>query len=98
MKKIFLTLLIPLLCAACTGVEDSGLVPESFETELANEPTAENPEIVNGTKLNTTSGNPDDVDLDSIPDESDNCPTVSNTDQTDLNDDAVGDACADSSN
>lgn len=38
-----------------------------------------------------------DVDGDGVPDESDNCPTVPNADQTDLNGDGHGDACVDTS-
>ena len=34
-----------------------------------------------------------DMDEDSIPDESDNCPTVANTDQLDMDEDGEGDAC-----
>ena len=36
-----------------------------------------------------------DTDGDGIPDDSDNCPTVPNADQTDLNEDGFGDACVD---
>ena len=36
-----------------------------------------------------------DQDQDGIPDDSDNCPEVSNTDQLDLDDDGLGDACDD---
>lgn len=36
---------------------------------------------------------PGDGDGDGVPDESDNCPTVANPDQTDLNNDGFGDAC-----
>lgn len=36
---------------------------------------------------------PPDVDGDGIPDESDNCPTVANPDQSDLDDDHIGDVC-----
>ena len=38
-------------------------------------------------------GTPIDTDGDGVPDSSDNCPGVSNTDQTDTDGDAVGDAC-----
>lgn len=41
-------------------------------------------------------GDPDS-DGDGVPDVSDNCPTVPNADQTDLNGDGYGDACVDSS-
>ena len=34
-----------------------------------------------------------DVDADGVPDDSDNCPTVSNLDQVDLDADGLGDAC-----
>ncbi|MBL9003319.1 MAG: thrombospondin type 3 repeat-containing protein [Myxococcales bacterium] len=36
---------------------------------------------------------PPDVDTDGIPDASDNCPKIGNTDQADLDRDGVGDAC-----
>jgi len=36
---------------------------------------------------------PTDTDGDGVPDESDNCPTVPNTDQTDTDGDVIGDAC-----
>ncbi|MGA7370094.1 MAG: YncE family protein [Nitrososphaeraceae archaeon] len=36
---------------------------------------------------------PKDSDDDGFPDESDNCPTVPNIDQTDTDDDGIGDAC-----
>jgi YVTN family beta-propeller protein len=36
---------------------------------------------------------PTDTDGDGFPDESDNCPTVPNTDQTDTDGDGIGDAC-----
>jgi len=38
-----------------------------------------------------------DADNDGVPDSSDNCPTVPNADQTDLNGDGHGDACVDPS-
>jgi hypothetical protein len=34
-----------------------------------------------------------DADYDGVPDDSDNCPTVSNPDQTDLDSDGIGDPC-----
>jgi alpha-tubulin suppressor-like RCC1 family protein len=36
---------------------------------------------------------PDDNDGDGVPDEIDNCPTVANTDQTDADNDGIGDVC-----
>jgi UDP-3-O-[3-hydroxymyristoyl] glucosamine N-acyltransferase len=41
--------------------------------------------------LRPTSSN--DTDSDGVPDTEDNCPTVANTDQTDVNGDGFGDAC-----
>lgn len=38
-------------------------------------------------------GSPGDADGDGVADEDDNCPTVANPDQTDANEDGVGDAC-----
>ena len=37
----------------------------------------------------------EDVDGDSVPDASDNCPTIHNPDQADTNNDGIGDACDD---
>ena len=41
-------------------------------------------------------GSPDDEDGDGVPDETDNCPTVSNPTQADVDRDRIGDACDDS--
>jgi hypothetical protein len=81
---------ILLLTSACTGTEElEEQASENFAIELADDS-----ETVNGMKLN--SDKIDDIDLDSIPDETDNCPTVSNPEQVDSNDDGIGDACSDS--
>jgi hypothetical protein len=94
MKKLLLMIIlaIPLLSSACLGTDDSPSTdPENFPTQLADESSAEESQIINGMKLNGTK--PDDIDLDSVPDESDNCPTISNPDQTDSNADGIGDIC-----
>lgn len=92
---LMIALIIPVLSSACLGTEDSTPGdPENFAIQLANESGTEETQIVNGMKLNATK--PDDIDLDSIPDESDNCPTISNPDQIDSNADGIGDACVES--
>jgi hypothetical protein len=40
-----------------------------------------------------TGSPPPDADSDGVPDSSDNCPAVANTDQTDTDGDGIGDAC-----
>ena len=42
-----------------------------------------------------TAATPSDTDGDGVPDGSDNCPTVANPNQTDINGDGFGDACVD---
>ncbi len=49
----------------------------------------------NGLALETDSPQAPDQDADGIPDDLDNCPAVANPDQTDSDDDGIGDACDD---
>ncbi len=94
MKKFLLPFLItiPLLATACSDSSNQG--SEDIPTELAQ--TGEH--IVEGTKNETVTQaaavvQTDDIDHDSIPDETDNCPTVANTDQKDSDGNGIGDAC-----
>jgi len=47
----------------------------------------------NGVSVRLDVAYPDDVDGDSIPNAEDNCPTVPNADQLDMNKNGIGDAC-----
>lgn len=107
MKKILMTLflVIPFVTlTACSGTEEQA----DDEIELAGDtntttdgsqitdgaktdsPDQESSKIVDGTKTSPTT---DDLDLDSVPDDVDNCPSLSNTDQIDSDGDGIGDLC-----
>lgn len=100
MKNIYLTLaiLFSLFTSACDNTintDETSDTEASHDIELASSDEGA-PQIVNGIKEGTTSlETRDDVDLDTIPDETDNCPTVQNTDQTDSDANGIGDACQD---
>jgi hypothetical protein len=68
--------------------EDTAL---TFELTVSDNAGASDTDSVTVTVRNL----PDviDTDGDGIPDESDNCPTVSNADQADVDGDGIGDAC-----
>jgi Tol biopolymer transport system component len=58
----------------------------SFATNLVPDDTSTGSDVfVNDTKQ--------DADADGVPDDADNCPDVPNSDQADLDGDAIGDAC-----
>ena|SRR3989338_3565983 len=96
MRAILITLLLAgqiILASACSGTDtpDSN-IEEDFEIELASDEDPDNSKIVNGVKA-TASPSEDDIDADSILDDNDNCPTVTNTDQSDRDNDGIGDSC-----
>lgn len=80
-------------------VETSGL-PDEIELVVGKSPDCIGV-IEAGQKLTCTITNslsivpptPTDTDGDGFPDDSDNCPTVPNTDQADADGDGIGDAC-----
>ena len=99
-KKTLSLLLIATPLWIINGCTEAGLADttgrsEGIPTELAEIPSEGDSEIVHHTKLGTSSSPTEDTDHDSILDESDNCPTVSNLDQADEDEDGVGNACAD---
>ena len=98
-KKILSLLLITTPLWTIDGCTEAGLTDttgrsEGIPTELADIPSEGDSEIIRHTKLGTNTSI-EDTDHDSILDESDNCPTVSNLDQADEDEDGVGNACAD---
>lgn len=66
---------------ACTGSDDSG---DESEIELS--------QIINETKL-SPAPSVDDLDLDGITDDQDNCPSLFNPDQGDTDQDGIGNFC-----
>lgn len=84
-----------LFLAGCNESESSST--ESVPTELASDLSQNDSpsQIVDGIKAPNNNSSPaDDLDRDLISDDKDNCPTVSNWDQVDSNDDGIGDACS----
>ena len=55
--------------------------------------TAAAVEVLLGAIKDPAIGGYNDSDGDVIPDDEDNCPTISNPDQTDTNGDGIGDVC-----
>jgi hypothetical protein len=83
--------------ADCTdlGRPDLGIEPQAIVVDQRGEPRPDQP------AWNCDIGAYEDqaflfidVDVDGIPDESDNCPIVPNTDQLDTDGDGVGNACS----
>jgi hypothetical protein len=94
-KTLWLLLLsLPLTLIACGDSGNASL--EEVPTELAADQngTEAPAHIVDGIKVPGSAQLKEDLDSDLIPDESDNCPTISNWDQTDSNEDGIGDACS----
>lgn len=95
-RYLLLTLLLPFLLIACNENGDLGVPAgeEDYPIEIANGDRSEpDSAIINGTKTDGALEAIDDIDGDLIPDSEDNCPTVSNPYQEDVNDDGLGDAC-----
>ena len=93
----FLAIIAPLcITYGCgkAGFADTISLSEGIPIELADTPSENGPTIVQNTKVETSAGPVEDTDHDSIVDENDNCPTVSNADQADQDGDGLGDACA----
>ena len=74
-------------CDMCTDADGDGL----------GNGTNGNAACPGGTDVdcNDTTGNTSDPDADNICDPTDNCPTIANADQADLDGDNIGDACDD---
>jgi thrombospondin type 3 repeat protein len=96
-KKILPLLLLGSL-VGMPACQDTGRADQTSSEdppiELAGSSTSDGSTIVHDTKMETSTASLEDTDHDSIADESDNCPTVSNADQADENGDGIGDACA----
>ena len=79
-------------------------LPQLAEQHGLGQPADNCPDVANPSQLNTDGEDPmrgdelgdacdDDDDGDGIPDVADNCPTVPNVDQTDIDSDGVGNLC-----
>jgi hypothetical protein len=72
----------------------AGATSQNYDIEVtfdANTTINESPATIHITF--SIAGAPTDSDGDGIPNASDNCPSVANPDQSDLDDDGIGDAC-----
>ena len=100
MKRYLLAIsVLPFFFAACGEIDvvTNQELEEDYAIEIANSPSDSDGQIVDAGK--TQKGIQeglevrDDIDDDLIPDEDDNCPTVSNPYQEDTDDNSIGDAC-----
>ncbi len=85
--------LLPLFMVACDGTDDLGDSGASPAGDIGIA-TQDSSQVINGVKYDDADLAPeDDLDLDSVSDEADNCPSVPNLDQVDSDGDGIGDAC-----
>lgn len=92
MKFGLLIIFLVMILTSCVG---SDLTPSDTDPEAdlaSGSDGSEGSAIVGKTKTEIATGN-EDIDDDSVNDSEDNCPTVTNADQSDSDGDGIGDAC-----